>query len=618
MQKGKLVKDIVRVLKYVLHFKRYILLNILFNIFFVFFSLFSFGMIIPFLEILFNLSNTTPVPVDFAFNKEIIYQWVIWNLYSFKESHGILISIILISVLYVTFSLLSNISRYFAMYFNTPLRNGIVMKLRNDLYHKTTILPISFFKKYQKGDLLSRFSSDLFEIEWSVAVGLNNFIKEPLTILVYGITLIVISPKLMLFTIILAPLAFFLIKKIGKSLNKNANRAQMQIGEVMAVNEETLTGIKVIKAFSAENLIQQKFEEKNEKYTRSIIKTLRRKEAGAPLIEIISMITLVFIITYGGSLVISNAFSGSVLIFFVVIFSRLIPSIQKIITSFYDLQKGKAAAKRIFEVLDGDEKIIEITNPKEKSSFENKIEYRDVSFSYQHEESGEKEPTDVLKSINLTIEKGKSVAIVGPSGSGKTTLVDLFPRFYDCTSGEILIDNIPIKDLKISDLRGLIGIVSQECILFNDTILHNIAFGQRAISEEEIIRAAKIANADEFICALPNGYYTSIGDRGLTLSGGQRQRLSIARAILRNPDILILDEATSALDTESEYLVQEALNRIMQGRTSIIIAHRLSTIQHVDKIVVLEKGIIVEEGTHAELIAKNGVYKNLVDFQDIK
>ena len=612
------MKDIIKVLKYLLHFKRYIGLNLLFNVLFAFFSLFSFGMIIPFITMLFDTGSATPALVDFSFDKETLQQWASWQLHSLKEHYGVLKAMVFVSIAYVSFSFLSNISRYFSLYFITPVRNGIVMEIRNDLYHKITILPISFLKKHRKGDMLSRFSSDLFEIEQSVAVGVHNFIKDPISILIYSATLIFCSFKLFLFTIILGPLTFVLVKRIGKSLSKNANRAQNQIGEVMSATEETLTGVKVIKAFNAEENIIRKFEESNGKYTRSLIKTFRRKELGSPLVETISLTTLILIITYGGSLVIENTLSGPVLIFFAVVFSRLIPHTQNLINSFYGLQKGNAAAVRIFKVLDEDEKIIEKPNAVDKSSFDTEIEYRNVSFSYQQEEDEtKKDSVDVLKKINFTIKKGESVAIVGPSGSGKTTLVDLFPRFYDCTSGEIVIDGTPIKDLKISSLRELTGIVSQECILFNDTILHNIAFGLRNVREEDVIRAAKIANADEFIQRLPEGYYTSIGDRGLTLSGGQRQRISIARAVLKNPNILILDEATSALDTESEFLVQDALNRLMEGRTSVIIAHRLSTIQHADKIIVLEKGEIVEEGTHTALIEKEGIYKKLVDFQDI-
>lgn len=611
------MRDIFRTLKYLLRFKRYILLNLLFNILFAFFSLFSFGMIIPFVDMLFNSGNTVPEPIDLAFDKETIQQWLSWHLFSLKENFGILKAMTFVAVAYVGFSFLSNVSRYLSLYFITPVRNGIVMELRNDLYHKITILPISSLKRYRKGDILSRFSSDLFEIEKSVAIGVHNFIKEPISIIIYSCTLIFFSPKLFLFTIILAPLTLILTKKIGESLSKNANRAQAQIGEVTASAEEMLTGIKVIKAFNAEETITEKFQESNEKYTRSLIKTLRRRDLGSPAIETISLFSLVLIITYGGSLVLDNILPASVLIFFAVVFSRLIPPTQNLINSFYDLRKGNAAANRIFKILDEDEKIIEKPDAVGKSSFDKEIQYRDVSFSYQQEEDSESEKVDVLKKINLTIRKGESVAIVGPSGSGKTTMVDLLPRFYDCISGEIIIDGVPIKDLKISDLRGLTGIVSQECILFNDSVLNNIAFGLRNVKEDDVIKAAQIANADEFIQKLPEGYYTSIGDRGLTLSGGQRQRLSIARAVLKNPDILILDEATSALDTESEFLVQEALNRLMEGRTSIIIAHRLSTIQHADKIVVLEKGEIVEEGNHLSLIEKNGVYKKLVDFQDI-
>ena len=415
---------------------------------------------------------------------------------------------------------------------------------------------------------------------------------------------------MVLFAIVVLPISLFIISKVGQSLKRNSTKGQDKLGYLFSILEEAVFGVKAIKSFNMEDEMSKRFEKENQEYTKRMIKVSKRKELGSPLIELLATMILAVIVVFGGSLVINGELRPAVLIFFVIVFSRIIPPAQAVISAYYNLQKGSAAAHRIFEVLDEKEGITERENAIQKNEFEHSIEYRNVSFAYQ---SDNKEY--VLKNINLTIEKGKTIAVVGPSGAGKTTLVDLLPRFYDCTSGEILIDGIAIKDMNINSLRELSGIVSQESILFNDSILHNIAFGKRNINKEKIIEAAKIANADEFINQLPNGYYTTIGDRGLSLSGGQRQRISIARAILKNPPILILDEATSALDTESEYYVQEALERVMQNRTSIIIAHRLSTIQHADEIIVMDKGEIIERGTHQNLIKAGGLYKKLIDLQ---
>ena len=364
-----------------------------------------------------------------------------------------------------------------------------------------------------------------------------------------------------------------------------------------------------------EQKMEERFKKENKEYTKRMIKVAKRKELGSPLIELLGTLILATIVVFGGMLVVNGELRASILIFFVIIFSRIIPPAQAVVSAYYNLQKGSAAAKRIFEVLDAKEGIIEKENAIIKTTLESGIEYKNVSFDYQDDENNPNTPTYVLKDINLFIEKGKTIAIVGPSGAGKTTLVDLLPRFYDCTLGDILIDGISIKDMNINSLRELSAIVSQNCVLFNDSILHNIAFGKRNVNIEEVINAAKIANAHEFISQLPNQYYSSIGDKGLTLSGGQRQRISIARAVLKNPPILILDEATSALDTQSEFLVQQALDRLMKNKTSIIIAHRLSTIQHADEIIVMDKGEIIERGTHKKLIEKNGLYKKLIDLQ---
>lgn len=604
------MKDIFRIFKYLRFFPKEITLNILFNICFVFFSLFSFAMIVPFIELLFGVSNPVSSEPEFGFNQAALTDWVTWQLYQLKLTHGTWQCLFFVALGYIACSFLSNCSRYLGMYFLSPIRNGMIERIRNDFYHHITILPVSFFSAQRKGDILSRLSNDLADIEWSVFNCLQMLVKDPINIIVFAFVLIFISPKMVLFAIVVLPISLFIISKVGQSLKRNSTKGQDKLGYLFSILEEAVFGVKAIKSFNMEDEMSKRFEKENQEYTKRMIKVSKRKELGSPLIELLATMILAVIVVFGGSLVINGELRPAVLIFFVIVFSRIIPPAQAVISAYYNLQKGSAAAHRIFEVLDEKEGITERENAIQKNEFEHSIEYRNVSFAYQ---SDNKEY--VLKNINLTIEKGKTIAVVGPSGAGKTTLVDLLPRFYDCTSGEILIDGIAIKDMNINSLRELSGIVSQESILFNDSILHNIAFGKRNINKEKIIEAAKIANADEFINQLPNGYYTTIGDRGLSLSGGQRQRISIARAILKNPPILILDEATSALDTESEYYVQEALERVMQNRTSIIIAHRLSTIQHADEIIVMDKGKIIERGTHQNLIKAGGLYKKLIDLQ---
>ena len=604
------MKDIFRIFKYLRFFPKEITLNILFNICFVFFSLFSFAMIVPFIELLFGVSNPVSSEPEFGFNQAALTDWVTWQLYQLKLTHGTWQCLFFVALGYIACSFLSNCSRYLGMYFLSPIRNGMIERIRNDFYHHITILPVSFFSAQRKGDILSRLSNDLADIEWSVFNCLQMLVKDPINIIVFAFVLIFISPKMVLFAIVVLPISLFIISKVGQSLKRNSTKGQDKLGYLFSILEEAVFGVKAIKSFNMENEMSKRFEKENQEYTKRMIKVSKRKELGSPLIELLATMILAVIVVFGGSLVINGELRPAVLIFFVIVFSRIIPPAQAVISAYYNLQKGSAAAHRIFEVLDEKEGITERENAIQKNEFEHSIEYRNVSFAYQSDNN-----EYVLKNINLTIEKGKTIAVVGPSGAGKTTLVDLLPRFYDCTSGEILIDGIPIKDININSLRELSGIVSQESILFNDSILHNIAFGKRNTNKEKIIEAAKIANADEFINQLPNGYYTTIGDRGLSLSGGQRQRISIARAILKNPPILILDEATSALDTESEYYVQEALERVMQNRTSIIIAHRLSTIQHADEIIVMDKGEIIERGTHQNLIKAGGLYKKLIDLQ---
>jgi len=486
---------------------------------------------------------------------------------------------------------------------------GAVKGIRNDIYSKLLILPLSFFTQRNKGDIISRMTSDVQEVEYSIMNYLEMIVRDPVTILAYLIFMISMSPKLTLFVLIILPVTGLIIGRIGKTLRKQSKVGQARYGGLLSMIEESISGLRIIKAFNAIEYSDKKFRQLNQAYAKLLIWIYRRRDLSSPLSEFLSSLVIVVVLWFGGKMVLSDnpTIKAADFITYIVVFSQMIPSAKSLTQGFYSIQKGIASAERIFEILDADEIIEEKKDALPLKSFNNEIEYRNVSFKYDNE--------PVLKNINLKINKGQIIAVVGESGAGKSTLVDLLPRFYDVTQGSLLIDGVDIRDYRIDDLRRQMGIVSQDTILFNDTIFNNIAFGLTGISEEEVIKAAKIANAHNFIVQTENGYQTNIGDRGLKLSGGQRQRLSIARAVLANPPILILDEATSSLDTESEKLVQEALYNIMKDRTTVVIAHRLSTIKNAHVIVVLKNGEIVERGTHEELVNKNGVYRRLHDLQ---
>jgi ATP-binding cassette, subfamily B, bacterial MsbA len=471
---------------------------------------------------------------------------------------------------------------------------------------------LAYFSDQRKGDIMSRITNDVMNIEWSIMQSLEMLFREPLTIIIFMVTLVLISPGLTLFVVILLPLTGFLIAQVGKSLKRTSAKSQRQLGVILSIVEETISGLRIIKGFNAIDKTNEKFREQNSRLTTIMIRLFRKRDLASPMSEFLSTLVLVVILWFGGQLVLNESagLEPTVFIFYVVVFSQLIVPAKAFTEAYYNVQKGVASAERIREIIDADEVIEESAEAISKKDFHQGIEYRNVSFAYEKEQ--------VLQDINLKITKGKMIALVGSSGSGKSTMVDLLPRFYDCTSGEILVDDIPVKDLKIEDLRSLMGIVTQETILFNDTVFNNIAFGMENVKLEDVVAAARIANAHEFIENMPGGYQTNIGDRGIKMSGGQRQRISIARAVLKNPPVMILDEATSALDTESERLVQDALFKLMQNRTSVVIAHRLSTIQNADEIVVLEKGRIVERGNHNALLEKKGVYKKLIDLQSFK
>lgn len=580
----------------------------------VLFNMFTFVMIVPFVELLFGTAASPEALPPFELNQKYLSAWLTYTLAHYRVNYGLWPCLIGVSVGYLGFSFLSNLCRYLAQFFISPMRNGITMRLRNDIYHRITILPVSYFSAQRKGDIISRMSNDIADIEWGVLTSVIAMGKDPLNIIVFSLALIFISPRLFLFFLLVMPLSAWLIGIIGKSLRRNSVKGQNKLGSIFSIIEESISGVRTIKSFNTEASRTQQFAQSNQSYARTMIRVAQRRELSSPLSEILLTVGLVIILILGGFAVIDGAIQSSVFILFVILFARLVPPVQSLVRVYNNLQKANAAAQRVFEIIDADEQIMEKPDAIQLNGFHTAIQFHNVSFAYAADSASE----PVLHNINLTIPRGKTIAIVGPSGSGKTTLVDLLPRFYDCTLGHITIDGVPITDLNINSLRQQIALVSQHCILFNDTVANNIAFGRTDVAPQAIRHAAQVAHAHEFIEQLPQGYDTPIGDRGLNLSGGQRQRLSIARAVLKDPPILILDEATSALDTESELAVQQALNQLMQGRTCIVIAHRLSTIRHADEIIVLDKGQIVERGNHQQLIAQGGLYKHLIDIQSFQ
>jgi len=615
------MKKVFRILRYVKGYKTYAGLNILFNILSVIFSLFSITMAAPFLDLLFmkdqgdytaTLAKGQPVLTT---SVQSMIDTFYYELSKFivndgNINDGKIKALVFICVLVVVFTFIKNLFRYLAMFFLANIRNGVVKDIRNDIYQKTIRLPLSYYSDERKGDIMSRITTDVQEIEWSIMNSLEMLFRDPINIVVLLATMFFMNVHLTLYMFLLLPLPGFLIGKIASSLKRSSSRAKEKLGSIFSIMEETLGGLRIIKGFNAEKSSFEKFEKENEAFTQHSIKMYRKNDLASPLSEILGVAILAVLMYLGGKEVIDSGFKASVFITFIAIFSQILPPAKALTTAWYNVQRGVASVERIEKILDANEVIHEHPNAKPAPEFGSSIEYKNVSFAYKKGDDGW-----VLRDINLVVPKGKTIALVGQSGSGKTTLADMLPRFFDADKGEIFIDGVSLKEIKIKELRALMGIVSQESILFNDTVFNNIAFGMPDAKKEDVINAAKIANAHEFIVQMENAYDTNIGDRGGKLSGGQRQRISIARAVLKNPPILILDEATSALDTESEKLVQDALERLMKNRTSIVIAHRLSTIQHADEIIVMQKGEIIERGTHKDLIQTNGAYKKLYEIQ---
>ena len=579
------------------------------------FSLFSFAMIIPLLRVIFNSEESIQAlanenPGEFVWTKESIVDHFNYLLSNYAIMEGRYQTLIMICVFLVSMVFLKNLFTFLSTFFLSDLIQSSVLDFRNRLFKKVLYLPMSFYTEERKGDLLSRFSVDLKEIELSVKATTNAIFKDPFYIVGYFLTLFVISYKLTLFIIIFLPIAGFVISRISSGLKKRSKLGQENVGNMLSMTEESLYGLRIIKSFNAQQFILERFKDQSGYLYRLMLGVNRRVFMASPVSEFLGVVATAGVLLYGGRLVLGNEILPDVFIGYLILFSQLISPFKSISKAIYDSSQGIAALNRVDAVLNEEEKIVDSTNALEKLSFKNEISFENIHFKYDEQE--------ILNNISFQIPHGKTVALVGHSGAGKTTLADLLIRLHDVSSGQITIDGHNIKNINSSALRSLMGVVSQESILFNDNVYNNIAFGDSEVNEEKVIEAAKMANAHEFIIALENGYKTIIGDGGNKLSGGQKQRISIARALYKNPQILILDEATSSLDTASEKAVQQALDRLMQNRTSLVIAHRLSTIKNAQKIIVLDKGKIVEMGSHDELIKQNNFYKRFIDLQSLK
>lgn len=602
-----------KIFRFAKPYSKYMALNIFFNVLYAFFNAFSFLVLMPMLEVLFGENRA--VYTKPSFSGALDFKTYVSDRMSFEVTRYAgedpqRALLLVISLILVTF-LLKNLFNYIALFFITFLRNGILKDIRIALYNTITKMSMAHFTEKRKGDLMSRVSNDVTEIQYSFLSIIELLIREPLTITFALIMMLSISAKLTFFVLLFVPFAGILISRIGKTLQPKSNKVQIEVGEVLAKIEETISGLNIIKAFRAEGSFQAKFKDTNQRLFKLSNSLINRMNLSSPLSEFLGIGVFAVLLWYGGSLVLveKQLNAAAFLTFLLLAYGVLTPA-KGISKALYSIKKGNAAAARILEVLETPNPIVDPVNPEKMSAFSKEISFNKVSFAYENEL--------VIDKLNLTIPKGSSVALVGPSGGGKSTIANLVPRFYDVNEGSISIDGTDIRQITKNDLRSLMGIVTQDSILFNDTVANNLRIAKPNATEKELKNAAEIANALSFIEALPKGFDTAIGDQGNKLSGGQKQRLSIARAVLKNPEILILDEATSALDTESERLVQEALIKMMKSRTSLVIAHRLSTIQNADLIVVLQNGKIAEKGTHEELIAKNGTYKKLIELQSFQ
>ena len=616
-------KDFLKLMRcFVPPYKKYLVLSIVFNILSAVLNIFSFAALIPILQILFKTGDAGHVTELMAWDwnnvKEVASNNANYYVTQMIDSVGATTSLLFIG-LFLAFMTFVKTGAYFLSSATIiPIRTGIVRDIRNMLYRKITSLPLGFFTEERKGDIIARITGDVNEIENSIMSSLDMLFKNPILIVAYFTTLLVISWQLTLFTIVFVPLMGWIMGMVGRKLKASSLKAQALWSDTMSQVEETLGGLRIIKAFCAEDKMNERFARVNDEHRDTVKRVSIRQSMAHPMSEFLGTVLIVIVLWFGGVLVLNNyTLSGPTFIYYLVILYSIINPLKEFSKAGYNIPKGLASMERVNKILQSENPICEKRDPEHIAEFKHDIEFRNVSFAYNYNAEDPSKTRWILRNVNLTIEKGKTVALVGQSGGGKSTLVDLIPRYYDVQEGEVLIDGINVKDLGIYDLRQLIGNVNQEAILFNDSFRNNIAFGVDNATQEQIDEAAKIANAYNFIMESEHGFDTSVGDRGGRLSGGQRQRVSIARAILKNPPILILDEATSALDTESERLVQEALERLMKTRTTVAIAHRLSTIHSADEICVIHEGRIVERGTHEELIALNGYYKKLNDMQTL-
>jgi len=604
------MKEFFQILKrFIPPYKKQLILNFLFNLLSALFTVFSVTMMIPILDILFETSKDVIDLVPWEVNLGAIKHNIYYYITVFKNENGAGLTLLFVGLFVIIATMLKVGFYYLGAYEAVYIRNGVVKDIREQIFSKILKLALPFFSEERKGDIISRITGDVTEVENSIMSSLDMFLKNPIIILVLLVSMLIMSPSMTLFILLVLPVAGFIIGRVGKSLKKVSREGQDKMGEILTVIEETLGGLRIIKAFNAEKKMNARFNSELYDYKSIMNRLMRRRELAHPLSELLGTIVIIIVVWYGGTLILdkNSELSGPEFIAYIAIFYQIINPAKAFTTAVYSIQKGLASMNRIDKILMADVTIPQTPDAKPVSTLKDSIEYRNVTFAYDEKV--------VLNNVSLKIEKGKTIALVGQSGSGKTTFVDLLPRFYDVNDGQILIDGVDLRDLKLHDLRDLMGNVNQEAILFNDSIFNNITFGVENTSMPEVIAAAKVANAHDFIIETEHGYDTVIGDRGSKLSGGQRQRLSIARAILKNPPILILDEATSALDTESERLVQDALENLMKNRTSVVIAHRLSTVRNADLICVFHEGEIIERGTHDELIELDGRYKRLHSMQ---
>ncbi|WP_350292145.1 ABC transporter ATP-binding protein [uncultured Croceitalea sp.] len=601
-----------KILRFAIPYRKYGFLNIFFNILYALFSALSFAALIPMLDVLFKPEQKIykePIYNGFAGLKDYLQEYINYRVTAYSGDDDMKGLVLVVGLVLVLF-LFKNVFNYLAMFFITFLRNGVLKDIRNNMYKKIVDLPISFFSEKRKGDVIARITSDVLEIQHSFLSVLELIVREPLTIFFTILIMFGISTKLTVFVFVFIPIAGMIISRIGKSLKKKSDRVQKEQGEFLSIVEETLGGLRVVKAFNSESRFYQTFKNSTERFFKFSNSLLNRQNLASPTGEFLGILVIGVLLWFGGKMVlVDKTLDASSFIAYMGLAYNILTPAKAISKASYGVKKGNAAAERVLEILETENPIKDIPSALEKAEFEQAITLNNISFKYEDDY--------VLKNFNLKVSKGHTVALVGQSGSGKSTIANLVTRFYDVNDGEILVDDINIKNIKKKSLRGLMGLVTQDSILFNDSVRKNIGLGKENASDDEIIEAAKIANAHDFIMELPEAYETNIGDSGNKLSGGQKQRLSIARAVLKNPPIMILDEATSALDTESERLVQDALEKMMRNRTSIVIAHRLSTIQNADTIVVLNKGEIVEQGTHEELMKSAKGYKKLVEMQNL-